>query len=225
MCIERCGVGALAALAILSSHAAMAQPAVETSERTSRNEILTLPAPYPPNRVDSPARLENGRLWRSTYPIGPDKIRPPSLNEPGPESVGAPRALDDLVIFVDQAHVPIAISPWETYPDLGFERYRRARNLWLREQGWVLNVRTHVNARYLHEARARAEAAPAPRATIRVHPKTERPSTIEAALPRSGEPITRISRPLRRTGRPLFVVQPLERPGSDVAEAGERDGE
>jgi hypothetical protein len=220
MCIRCCALGALAAALVLGSAAALAGPSLTTSERTSRDEILAFPPPYPFNRVDSPDRVQNGRLWVSTHPIGPERIGPPSSNPPGPASVGAPREWDDVVIYVDVAHVPVAISPWETYPDAGFERYRRARNLWLREQGYVQRVRTHVNARYLHEGETRVEDSPRPRATIRVHPESRGPRKMEAALPGAGGAITRISKPHGAAGSALFIVQP-----SSERQRAEADGE
>jgi len=138
-----------------------------------RDALLAEPRPWPAGRVDSPDRPENGRLWVSRSPVG---NRTPLAEQwygrRGPAVFGAPVGLTDAVIFVRVGHTPIAISPWDRFDTNGFERYRDAQNLWLREQGLVLKVRTHVNAMY---EPARTAGLPAPRATIRVHPDPSAP--------------------------------------------------
>lgn len=141
-----------------------------------RNKYLFELQPYPANRTDSPDRAENGRLWHSRSPIG---SRTPlreqryigvekGFGRIGAAAFGAPPQLNDQIIYTRVNHVPVAISPWRNFSDIGFKNYRTAQNIWLREQGWVLNVRTHVNPRRL-DNRELAAAQIQPRATIRLH--------------------------------------------------------
>lgn len=163
-----------------------------------RPGLLITPAPYPDGRVDSPDRSENGRLWSSRSPIG---NRSP-MNEltrglPGAASYGAPAEALDEVVWVQPSRVTtvIAISPWQEVDantlrqvqrhekNLGrttgnpesaqlLSELRRAQHEWLREQGYILKVRTHINP-----AVTESDAEPAvqptsvkPRGIIRVVP-------------------------------------------------------
>lgn len=120
---------------------------------------------------------------------------------PGPASFGAGADRHDDVIFVqsDLLRSVIAISPWVRVEDLDrqvqnfidteqpfygasrrltrlqspqlLRELREAQNQWLQEEGYILNVRTHVNPTKIETADAtRAEEAPQPRAVIRVIP-------------------------------------------------------
>lgn len=163
------------------------------------NGNLLTPAPWPDGRTDSIDRPERGRLWVPRVPIG---TRTPlaeiARRFPGAADFGAPVDALEEVIFV-QPDVPrapvIAISPWEDVtaritdqledqvPYLGRERTDlraptilhdlvEAQHLWLKQQGYILNVRTHKNPVVVHgrEDRAESPAEIQPRAVIRVHP-------------------------------------------------------
>lgn len=139
---------------------------------SGRDRVLIEPRPWPSNRVDSPDRAENGRLWHSRFPVG---TRTPLAEQPyarrNAARYGAPAELNDDVIYARVRHLTIAVNPWDPFTQTGFDDLRTAQNIWLREQGWVLKVRTHVNPLYQAD-RARASVASdiTPRATIRLHP-------------------------------------------------------
>jgi hypothetical protein len=156
----------LATLLIAGTTAAPHDP---ISNYTGRDRYLVGPAPYPAYHTDSPDRIENGRLWHSRYPIGSrTPIREQLNGRIGAAAFGAPEAYNDQLLLVPVDQVAIAISPWQTYNKTGFDQYQRAQNIWLREQGWVLKVRTHVNPRYQYD-RELASTQVKPRATIRLH--------------------------------------------------------
>ncbi|MEC9372928.1 MAG: hypothetical protein VYC34_03755 [Planctomycetota bacterium] len=214
----------LLAAAVLSS--ALAAPYDDAP--FTRDALLLTPAPYPPNSIISVHRPENGRLWIPRSPIG---SRTPQSElvyyDRGPAYYGAPaEALNDLIL-VDVVHVPIAISPWERFELEGFEKYHRAQHLWLKEQGLIQKVRTHVNPKRLRQpAGMYSQEAPTPRATIRLHDEMlRRPSEMRVMGPVSGQPITRISRPhaLPAPG-PAFTVAPVQ--GEEtLAEASQESAE
>ncbi|MBL8747484.1 MAG: hypothetical protein JNK58_14155 [Phycisphaerae bacterium] len=167
-----------------------------------RTGLLITPAPFPSNRVDSPDRIENGRIWAARSPIGNrTPIRELTRGLPGAASLGAhPDALDEIVwVQPEEITTPIAISPWQQVdahtlrqiqrqePFLGrtvdspesarlLGELRRGQHQWLREQGYILTVRTHVNAAAMGRA-DRGGADPAirptsikPRGVIKVIP-------------------------------------------------------
>lgn len=167
-----------------------------------RQGLLVSPAPFPNNRIDSPDRAENGRIWASRLPVGNrTPIRELTRGLPGAASLGADvNTLDEIVwVQPNEITTPIAISPWQNIdaftlrqiqrqePFLGrtvdspesarlLTELREAQHQWLEEQGYILSVRTHVNA----QSRQRAERGgvePAvqptsikPRGVIRVVP-------------------------------------------------------
>jgi len=184
-----------------------------------RDQHLVEPRPYPPNRVDSPARLENGRLWRARTPVGsrtPIAEQVYGYGHRGAAWHGAPVEANHRRIFVRVNHVPIAISPWRPFTENGFKHFREAQNIWLREHGWVGGVRTHVNARYLDDA-DRADS-PKPRATIRLHGE---PRSPRMRVERLGHDV-RIRKPAiaRVVGPPRVVVPPSE----SLAQSDENEG-
>lgn len=143
---------------------------------STRDRVLAEPKPWPTNRVDSPDRAENGRLWHSRSPIGNrTPLSEQWHNRLGAAAYGAPPEWNDAVIYARVNHAAIAISPWQTFDDIGYDNFRMAQNIWLREQGWVLGVRTHVNAMYASEPTADAGAI-TPRATIEIHRDPSAPS-------------------------------------------------
>jgi len=156
-------------LATLFVAGASAAPHDPISNYTGRDQYLVGPIPYPAYHTDSPDRIENGRLWSSRYPVGSrTPIREQHNGRIGAAAFGAPAAYNDQLLLVPVDQVAIAISPWQTFNKTGFEQYQRAQNIWLREQGWVLKVRTHVNPRYQYD-RELASTQVNPRATIRLH--------------------------------------------------------
>jgi hypothetical protein len=144
-----------------------------------RPGLLITPAPFPNNRVDSPDRAENGRIWAARVPVGNrTPIRELVRGLPGAASYGASAETLDEVVWVqpDEITTPIAISPWQQVdgftlkqiqrqerflgktvdsPDSArlLDELRQAQHQWLEEQGYILSVRTHMNP----AARQRAE--------------------------------------------------------------------
>lgn len=168
-----------------------------------RPGLLITPAPFPSNRIDSPDRFENGRVWAARSPIGNrTPIRELTRGLPGAASYGADEDSLDEVVWVqpDEITTAIAISPWQQIDGFTLRQIQRheknlgktvdspssarllselraAQHQWLEEQGYILNVRTHVNPASRSQAAASAEPAvqptsakPRPRGMIRVIP-------------------------------------------------------
>ena len=148
---------------------------------TSRDDLLATPAPYPAGRVDSPHRAENGRLWVSRSPVGSrTPMRERVHGGPGAGAYGASADENDRVIYTRVGHQVIAIDPFATYDNRATRRYREAANQWLRENGYVLSVRTHVNPMHFRQDAERgAGELPQPRATIRINPAPKRSAPTE----------------------------------------------
>jgi len=191
----------LASIVLLTASPA----AIDTN--TGRDHLLVTPRPWPANRVDSPARLENGRLWHSRSPIG---NRTPLAEQTYPRTnaahFGAPADLDNTVIYTRVNHQTVAIDPWNAFTDTGFDSYRAAQNLWLREQGWVLKVRTHVNPRYQSQRddAVASTSGPQPRATIHLNRDPSAP-VFPSKLRVQSDPGT-IHRPMIAQAPRLFRV-------------------
>jgi hypothetical protein len=170
------------------------------------------PAPHKANTVDSPFRLENGRVWTGRA-IGAHQ----TVHSPGAAAYGASPWDEDLLIDVRVNHTTVVISPWNEINNGGLDYLERARNLWLRENGYVLGVRTFVNPLYQQEDEATASAVsnPAPSATIRRNRIPAGPSKMQVHRPISGQPIARISKP----GDVTIT------PGSEIANASETAGD
>lgn len=160
-----------------------------------RDNLLATPAPYPPDRTDDVRRTQNSRLWVSRSPVGSrTPIEQRTWSEPGLASYGASPSQADRVVFVRVDQTSIAIDPWSKIEGGGdLADMEHARNVWLREQGYVLKVRTHVNERANARNAKHADAGspepdtaspelrgiPHPRAIIRMerdepHPKIDR---------------------------------------------------
>ncbi|MFG0275060.1 MAG: hypothetical protein ACF8QF_08385 [Phycisphaerales bacterium] len=172
----------LVAAIVLSTVAGVGPYEIDRSG--ARADLLATPAPYPAGRTDSPDRLENGRLWVSRYPIGSRSPIPEGVYaDPGAASYGAARGENHAVAYARVGHMAVAFDPYATYGARGLEKFRAAKNQWLREQGYVLKVRTHVNPRF-HQQRAdeRQAGAPAPRATIRINREKAEPRNMQAML-------------------------------------------
>lgn len=203
----------------------------------SRDMLLVTRPPYPANRVTQGIRRDSGLLWYSTSPIGTrTPINSDTLVFPGPAYYGAPAdASTDLVLIRTREPMPlVAISPYTRFGQVDVDLLKRqmpwirrtptierdiqrAQHLWLRENGLILGVRTHVNpATLARGAGAPAEESPSkpassvePRGVIRVQP------VDPAALPprqadAAGSVRTfRISTPATSTPRaPIIVVRP-----------------
>lgn len=184
-------------------------------------DALLTPAPWPDNRTDSPDRVQNGRLWHPRVQVGTrSPLAELPRGEPGAASFGAPPEANDEVIFVRSSlRLPIvAISPFtdlderttdeieRNVPMIGrtqtrfrspqiLHELREAQHQWLREQGYILRVRTHVNPATLAPApvseqapaeeaegmgegepqSSGPEAKPEPRAVIRVRERSTEP--------------------------------------------------
>jgi len=193
--------------------------------------------PYPMNRTDDPRREQLGRLWHPRTPVGSRSIiNELPQGFPGAAGYGATSGQNEDVIFVrSETGLPnIAISPFDTIDDFTFQtieeqipfigrtrtmtklrkdevltELREAKNQWLREQGYIQKVRTHVNAATLVRDRdpiVRDASTIEPRAIIRKHEPGE--VTAQAGNERTGAmgEITRISSPLP-TRRPIVVVR------------------
>jgi hypothetical protein len=162
--------------------------------------------PYPARRVSSPARPEIGVQFVQRTPG--EKIAESVLPGPGPQSFGAPVELADMLIFA-QTRYPlptVALSPWQditpdtftdmrrTRPWLSFQDgpqilddLKNAQHQWLRQNGYIGVVRTHVNQAAFRgvegEAPIPGEAAPMPSGVIRLRPTQEAPGADRAERP------------------------------------------
>lgn len=174
--------------------------------RFGRDALLVTPAPFPPESADDASRPERSRVWIERVPVGSrTPISEQTLGAPGPASYGAaPNAGEPVLVRI--GHTPIAIDPFTRIDGGGsLARLERARNIWLAEQGYVLHVRTHVNAAARPEAKQSKAGEretdgaelPKPRATIRL--ESDEPHTRPARLrvevcPRVVEPSVVIAR-------------------------------
>ena len=181
-------------------------------ETIERDRLLYTPAPYPTGRVDDTRREQNGRVWHSRTPVGSrTPIGERTYGHPGAAAYGASPEHADLLLEVRADVDPVLISPWQQITDVdehALRRYRpwikeneradairdmkRAQHLWLKEQGYIGKVRTHVNAN--------ADAAPGvqtkiePRGVLKLRERTPVPTNV--SLP-TNDDITRISLPGR----------------------------
>lgn len=201
-----------------------------------RDLLLVTRPPYPAARTSQTVRRDSGRLWHSTWPIG---TRTPITNDPlafpGPSFFGAPSdASEDLILVRTREPLPVmAISPFTRFGQVDIDLLKRempwirrtpsiqrdierAQHLWLRENGMILGVRTHVNPATLVSAEAtdtEATASPAsdiqPRGVIKVHPVDPEKLPLRQANAVSAPQTVRISMPDTAGPRaPIVVVQP-----------------
>ncbi len=191
--------------------------------RVARDAVLAEQAPYPAGRVDSVHRPELGRVWMSRSPIGSrTPIAEQVFPEPGPASYGAAADhVNDLILVRVNTQL-IEINPWERIDNRGLQHLEYARNQWLKEQGWVGGVRTHVNPMHLRDEgdAMYGPSTPTPRATIRLNDEVpRRPYKMRVMDPNRGEPVTRIFKPHSVSPSSLITVLPKEE--ADLAEAGD----
>ncbi len=187
---------------------------------STRDSYIDEPKPWPANRVDDPDRIQLGRLWHSEFPIG---NRTP-LNQQwngriGAADYGAPGYMNDQIIYARVNHAAIAINPWVPFNQNGFDDFRTAQNIWLREQGWVLGVRTHVNAMYQNQANMYADAGEiTPRATIEILRDPSAPSFPSRMRVDMGD--VKVFKPITAAAkRPFRVIEPtpVESAETDLA--------
>ncbi len=86
-------------------------------------------------------------VWRKGQPVGLH-----GWNRPGPDAYGAHQ--DDYSLYYARVgNVVVSASPWvHVNDDSGLQRVERARQTWLREQGYTGGTRTFRNHRYTSHA-------------------------------------------------------------------------
>lgn len=164
-----------AAIAVIASLALGQVP--PDGWRVGDDVYLSTPRPYPANMTDSVRRPGfNGRLYLRRPIIG-GTAGPYATPQPcpGAEAFGGYGSENDIA-WARVNHQPIALDPFRRLPDQ-MQHQNMARQVWLRQYGFVGGVRTHVNDAYLLEAETVAEA-PKPRATIKVPADWRRTPTL-----------------------------------------------
>lgn len=177
----------------------------------ARDYLLVTPAPWPPHRVDDASRPEVSREWVSRFPIGSrTPMAEQTVSDPGAAHYGASGALANHLIVSRIGHTAIAVDPWTTIEGRGsLERMEIARSQWLREQGYVLHVRTHRNPAASAAAERVATAAAPDAATSEAPAEMKSPTIIRPRAilrVRPDEPHPKRDR-LRVMG-PAKVVEP-----------------
>ncbi len=165
----------------------------------ARDALLATPAPWPSGRPVSVRRPEIGRHWSERTPVGSrTPLSEITRGEPGAASYGAPAREIGQPIYARVNHAIIAIDPWSSIEGRGaLETLELARNEWLREQGYILRVRSHSNPR----PHFSGSGQPAPRATIELHDEPgPRRSRLRVSAEAPGGEVTRVSLP------PAFVA-------------------
>lgn len=232
-----------ASLALGGTDGAIAEP--------SRDSLLVSRPPFPATRTAPTVTRHSGVLWYSQWPIGTrTPIGSDTLAFPGPAFFGAPAdASTDLIVVRTREPLPlIAISPYTQFGrvDIGLLKREmpwirrtptierdivRAQQLWLKENGLILGVRTHVNPASLHSGRVSADSnaatAPAsdiqPRGVIKVHPVDPEKLPLRQAKATSAPQQTmRISLPASAAPQaPITVVRP--KPSLKASQASAAD--
>jgi len=199
---------ALAAMVAATTISATPVPGYDFDSRTiftsQKNNLPLLNLrPYPARRVSSPDRPEIGRQFVGRTPG--EKIAESILPGPGPQAFGAPVELADMLIFAQtQYPLPnVALSPWQDITPSTFTDMRRTRpwlsfqdgpqilddlynaqQLWLRQNGYIRVVRTHMNQAAAQgverEASHTGAAEPVPSGIIRIRPSEEAPAPDRA---------------------------------------------
>lgn len=216
-----------------------------------RDFLLVTRPPYPAGRTARTVTRDSGLLWYSTSPIGTrTPINSDTLTFPGPTYFGAPTdASTDLIMVRTREPLPlVALSPYTRFQDIDLALLKRempwirrtptiqrdiqrAQHLWLRENGMILGVRTHVHPATIAAAHVAAEAdaesTPAadiqPRGVIKVHPQDPENAPLKQASAISAPPASvRISLPATAAPRaPIVVVRPEVIEDASQASAGE----
>lgn len=146
----------------------------------SGHELLSTAPVYPAGIVDSVNRPGfNGRLYvrRPMVSNAPGPFAE-SRGCPGPEAYGA-WGVGDETVWCRVAGQTMALDPF-TRVSAQMHHQEAARQLWLRQRGYVGGVRTHVNDAYLGQDEGEAHAGlPQPRATITVPEGWRKTPTLE----------------------------------------------
>ncbi|RMD63320.1 MAG: hypothetical protein D6824_05465 [Planctomycetota bacterium] len=129
-------------------------------------------------------------LWSPTYPLGSRRQGSARYGVDDPHAVVFVRVGGQQVV---------ALRPWTPLRQAGLERLERARTLWLRDQGLVLAVRTHVNGAVAQQREADT-SPPRPRATIRIAPPHRRGGDVWAGRRRGGGVVRVVEAALEERG-------------------------
>lgn len=151
-----------------------------TGRVRSDDRILATPMPYADDRVDDVRRPGfNGRLWvgetfrreRTWWPTGEN------WEEPLKYGAG-PDWNSGQTVRARVGVLSVGVNAWSRINDEGLRNLERARQLWLKEQGYTRGTRTFVNPKRLIEIERAGAANPVktsavvapltPRATIRL---------------------------------------------------------
>ncbi len=126
----------------------------------SDDRPLATQAPYPTGVAINPAhvpqigRAWHGPVWRKGVPVD---LRPWGV--PGPHAYGA-SASDYARYYARVGNVVVGASPWvQVNDDSSVQRIERARQLWLREQGYTVFPRVFRNPAHAPTAHADARDA------------------------------------------------------------------
>ncbi|GMV27295.1 MAG: hypothetical protein AMXMBFR58_33260 [Phycisphaerae bacterium] len=165
------------------------------------NRILATRPPVAEGMVnDVRAPGANGKLWISRGHIGDPEGKFPreyrlAWGSPGPAAYGAfEDDFSDVQVRVNE--VAVAINPWESIPEAGYQHLERGREAWLRENGFTGGVRTFTNPVFRREqatvlAKAEPAKLPEPRMIIDLPPdmpRFKKRQEVDARPVRSYEP-------------------------------------
>lgn len=192
------GLGAFALVSVLGSalSASASSPVITrfgaSDAKDWRMGRVVDPIPYPANRTDDPRRVQNGRLWVPRSPVGTrTPINEQALGVPGAASYGAaPEEIDRAIRVQQRYNLPVEIiSPWQAYNGNAFQGLREGQQQWLREQGYILRVRTHVNPATLRTDGTvhRSAADIKPHGVIRIRERLNEMPKVEADASRATE--------------------------------------
>lgn len=186
---------------------------------TNNGDIL-YPLNYPYSRPDTATYTNSGRLWVPSSPQ--DRILNGLFPGRGPASLGAGLNEGNTAIWIRPNSEPwpdVLVSPWQTInqdtimqmirrqpwlqrspsrTDAMITELRQAQNEFLRQQGLIQHVRTHVNPAVLNQSAPEPKKGGEvkPSGIIRIRPANPgpNPNTLRTSLP-SDDGITRISLP------------------------------
>ncbi len=164
------GLAAAVALSALSTHAPRAPHAIGAHE--GRDALLAEAAPTPATRTVTHRAFGHRNSFISVTHANIAHRHVDQLHSPT-APYGAHPADGDVRVLARVNHQSLAVDPWTPIEGRGnLAHLENARNQWLREQGYVEKVRTHINAlpyddRVVQEA---SEVVPTPRGVIEVSP-------------------------------------------------------
>lgn len=140
--------GMLAAVAVVSL--GQFQYLGHAYESQSPERLIAAPSPVVYNRAMNWSGVEQvGREWQGRTIVGGRAQQMPlAWGRPGPAAYGADEH-DFRTLPARVGNVQVAVSPWVEIPRHGsLGRMERARQLWLREQGYVGGTRVFRNPVY-----------------------------------------------------------------------------